>query len=366
MTYTEAQRLAASKWFFDIHDAEDPSPELLQEWLQWMDADKEHRCAFEAVESAYQHITAVPEPSTQDSGSIPYDGSVSVAAWLRRAPRRAPFWGRRLSLAAGVLLALIAAAGWLYTRSPFQWRSSSGEFTTRTGEHLALTLADGSHVDLGARSRLDVSFSPQSRDVRLLGGEAYFSVHKDPARPFRVHVRAAIITAVGTAFNVRATDDRVTVAVTEGVVSVADAAEAPRSTRSAASTAPEPALQSHSLRLARGDQLTFLERPPAREAAAATLTQVDPAQSARWRGGWLEYRDEPLRYVIADVERYTEREITVASSVPSDLRFTGAVSKDSVAEWVEALPDVFPVRVQVEGTRLQVSARTDLDKDHSP
>ena len=366
MKYTEAQRLAASKWFFDIHDAEDPSPDLLHEWIQWLDADRAHRCAFEAVESAYQHITAVPELSTHGSGSMPYDGSVSVAAWLRRSPRRTAFWARRLSLAAGVLLALIAAAGWLYPRSPFLWRSSSGEFTTRTGEHLALTLADGSHVDLGARSRLDVSFSPQSRDVRLLGGEAYFSVHKDAARPFRVHVRAAIVTAVGTAFNVRATDDHVTVAVSEGVVSVADAAEAPRSARSTASAAQEPAMQSHSLRLARGDQLTFTERPPPRESAAAVLTQVDPAQSARWRAGWLVYRDEPLRYVIADVERYTEREIAVAGSVPADLRFTGAVSKDSVAEWVEALPDVFPVRVQRVGTRLQVSARTDLDKDHLP
>jgi len=38
MSYTAEQRLHAAQWFFDIHDAEDPPPELLQEWLRWLDA----------------------------------------------------------------------------------------------------------------------------------------------------------------------------------------------------------------------------------------------------------------------------------------------------------------------------------------
>jgi transmembrane sensor len=350
--YTEAQRLAASQWFFDIHDAEEPSPELLQEWLRWLDADEAHRRAFDAVESAYHQIQAAPGTMAAPKQSAPYDGSASVAAWRDRAIHRQGA-ARRAAIAAGVAVALIGAATWVYEGMPPFWRPASGEYTTRTGEHMSLTLADGSHVDLGARSRLEVGFSPQSRDVRLLGGEAFFSVHKDAARPFRVHVLEGIVTAVGTAFNVRATEDRVTVAVSEGVVSVGDAGDSGRlAPTSSAALLPHV----KSLRLAAGDQLSFKERPPSASAGNAELTRVDPAQSARWREGWLVYRDEPLRYVIADVERYTTREIAVADSVPDSLRFTGAVSKDSVTEWVEALPGVFPVQVKRQGTRLQLSA----------
>jgi transmembrane sensor len=348
MKYTEAQRVAASQWFFDIHDAEEPSPELLQEWLRWLDADEGHRRAFDAVESAYHQIQAAPATLAGAKQLAPYDGSISVVAWRDLAIHRQRT-ARRAAIAAGLAVVLIGAATWVYEGMPSFWAPASGEYATRTGEQLSLTLADGTHVDLGARSRLEVGFSRQSRDVRLLGGEAFFSVRKDPARPFRVHVLEGIVTAVGTAFNVRATQDRVTVAVSEGVVSVADAGDA------GTATTPLPLPPRARLRLAAGDQLSFTERP-----RNAELTRVDPTQSARWRQGWLVYRDEPLRYVIADVERYTTREIAVADSVSDALRFTGAVSKDSVTEWVEALPRVFPVQVRRQGTRLELSAPGEL------
>jgi transmembrane sensor len=349
MKYTDAQRLAAAQWFFDIHDAEEPSPELLQEWLRWLDADEGHRCAFDAVESAYRQIQAAQGTMAGAKQLVPYDGGTSVIAWREVAIHRQRT-ARRAAIAAGFAVALIGAATWVYEGMPSLWPPASGEYASRTGEHLSLRLADGSHVDLGARSRLEVGFSPQSRDVRLLGGEAFFSVHKDPARPFRVHVLEGIVTAVGTAFNVRATQDRVTVAVSEGVVSVADAGDA-----GTTATTPVPEPPRARLRLAAGDQLSFTERP-----RNAELTRVDPTQSARWRQGWLVYRDEPLRYVIADVERYTTHEIAVADTVSDALRFTGAVSKDSVTEWVEALPGVFPVKVRRQGTRLELSAPSEL------
>jgi transmembrane sensor len=218
---------------------------------------------------------------------------------------------------------------------------------------MQLMLADGSRVNLGARSHLSVGFSGQARDVRLVAGEAFFQVHKDSRRPFRVHAFEGVITAVGTAFDVRATGDHVTVAVSEGVVNVGQAEEAvgaPAAGSAAASIVSHP----KSVHLARGEQLTFNARAMSSELAQVHLSYVDPAESARWRDGWLVYRDEALRDVIADVERYTDREVAVADAVPRDLRFTGAVFKDSVVEWVRALPEVFPVAVETQGNRLEV------------
>ena len=93
---------------------------------------------------------------------------------------------------------------------------------------------------------------------------------------------------------------------------------------------------------------------PSRSAGAALLTNVDPAQPGRWRDGWLVYQDEPLSAVVADISRYTDRKISLLASVDPTLRFTGAVYRDSVLEWIEALPDVFPVAVDSTGEEIRV------------
>jgi len=355
MSYTPQQRLEAAQWFFDIHDTQEPSPELLQEWLRWLDAAADNRLAFEAVERAYRHapVDRVRRAAPNAASEPPYEGEVSVATW--HGSRRGHSAGRNrlFAMAAAAIIAVIGAGAWTVYRIQDTSHPLTGEFTTRTGEHMQLTLADGSRVNLGARSHLSVGFSAQARDVRLVAGEAFFQVHKDARRPFRVHALEGIITAVGTAFDVRATGDDVTVAVSEGVVNIAPAQEivGPSATGSAdASRVSDPKL----VHLSRGEQLTFNARTSSPELPHGRMIYVDPAQSARWRDGWLVYRDEALRDVIADVERYTDREVAVSDAVPRDLRFTGAVFKDSVVEWVKALPEVFPVAIENQGTRLEV------------
>jgi transmembrane sensor len=354
MSYTPQQRLEAAQWFFDVHDAEEPSPELLQEWLRWLDAAAGNRHAFEAVELAYRDAPVEQMKGVGESEPVsepPYEGQVPVAVWAAAKRARKSARSRQFAIAATVL----AVVGvWGLYRMQHASDPSAGQFSTRTGEHMQLVLADGSSVNLGARSRLSVDFSSQTRDITLVAGEAFFQVNKDARRPFRVRALDGLITAVGTAFDVRATGDHVTVVVSEGVVNVAqmqDAAEAPEG-----SAAPSAPILSHptSLHVSRGEQLTFDGRARSRELTEIQLSYVDPAQSARWRDGWLVYRNEALRDVIADVERYTDTEVTVADGVPRDLRFTGAVFKDSVVEWVEALPEVFPVAIETRGNRLEV------------
>src|SRR5580704_17063370 len=58
MSYTEQERLEAAEWFIDIRDVEDPSPELLHEWMRWMETSESHRRAFAAVEQAWREAAA--------------------------------------------------------------------------------------------------------------------------------------------------------------------------------------------------------------------------------------------------------------------------------------------------------------------
>ncbi len=213
---------------------------------------------------------------------------------------------------------------------------------TKTGEQIEITLADGSHVTLGAKSRLLIAFAKERRGVRLDAGEAFFSVKKDRTRPFTVHAVSGDITAVGTSFDVRAVADRVTVAVTEGVVSV---------TPESRSATPAPA----AVQVASGQQLTMDSRKPTQTLAVTQSPSL--GERARWREGVLVYRDEPLRDVVADVARYSHQELEITGDSVGELRFSGVVYKNAVDEWAAALPESFPVKLVSAGGRVTIEAR---------
>ena len=371
MSDTEAERLQAAQWFVDIHDTEDPSPELLHEWMRWMEASESHRRAFGLIESTWQGIRdsslqKADSASNSRRAENEYDGSMSVDAWLaqcRGSPaeaasparrtissrRRSPLW---LAVAASVVVVAMVLRYTLLVRSG----ASPESFATDTGQQMQITLPDGSQAILGARSRLTVAFTPQARDLRLEQGEAFFSVRKNHGWPFRVHVLNDVVTAVGTQFDVRAINDRIDVSVAEGVVQVnADTAAALSLALAQDAQTPRGGLQL--VRVRRGETLSFLSRGEDRALASPLVTQNDPRNAAQWRDGWLIYRDQPLREVLSDVARYSNRRIVVTDPAMITQRFTGAVYKDSIPEWIQSLAKGFPVAVTERSSEFVVAPR---------
>jgi len=354
MSDTEAERLQAAQWFLDIHDTEDPSPELLQEWMRWMEASESHRRAFARIESAWQGI---PDSSLRKADPAPdrrleeneYDGSMSVDAWLARG-RRPPLGWRRRSLWFAVAATVVIVVVTL-RYAPFIRSGASPEsFATDTGQQMQITLPDGSQAILGARSRLTVAYTPAARNLRLEQGEAFFSVHKNHGWPFRVHVLNDVVTAVGTQFDVRAINNRVDVSVAEGVVQV--------NTDTTAAPSFMPAPDSPQLvRVHRGEAFSFLSQGDHDVLASPLVTRIDPGNAAQWRNGWLIYRNEPLREVLADVARYSSRRIVVTDPTLITQRFTGAVHKDSIDEWIQSLAKGFPVAVTESNSEFVVAPR---------
>ena len=144
------------------------------------------------------------------------------------------------------------------------------------------------------------------------------------------------------------------VAVAEGTVQVNTAVSTlPAGKHAHASGAPAPAAAV--TRLQRGEAIDFVSGGKGQMIQPTSVTRVDPADPARWREGWLVYRDEPLRDVLADVGRYTDRDIVVADSLSVSPHFTGAVFKDSIIEWLESLPNTFPVTVTIKDSRITVA-----------
>jgi transmembrane sensor len=92
---------------------------------------------------------------------------------------------------------------------------------TELGEWKAVTLADGSELQLGPNTRLKFDLNDEQRSIALLRGEAYFKVAKDATRPFLVEANAYAVKAVGTQFAVSHRSDELIVTVREGEVRVA-------------------------------------------------------------------------------------------------------------------------------------------------
>lgn len=344
----------AAQWSLDLSTGDIPVERIAQ-WQKWLAASEAHRTAFDRIQSTWGAIDRsatepVSWPSDAEIASDAYDGSISVSAWrervaAKRSHRRGKIWAtaawrRRpwltAGLAAGVVAALTALAVLPVIRSMQFTQPVVTVVETTSGENREVLLSDGSLITAGAQSVLWATLTDDSREVTLERGEAFFRVAKDPTRPFIVKAGATTVVAVGTAFNVRRVGERVVVGVSEGTVKVD--ARVPAVQSAATSQSQRPVIRTARLNV--GQQLSIDASD-----GSANIQVIDAVGIAAWREGVLRYRNEPLGSVVADVTRYSARDIVIANTQIADLRVTGTVFADDVDSWLQGLETALPVRV---------------------
>lgn len=102
----------------------------------------------------------------------------------------------------------------------------AGFETIRASELMAITLPDGSSVELAEGSVLMVPQEGRSlRQVRMMGGRALFDIRRDEAHPFTIETPNAEITVLGTTFGVAVTDVETEVVLASGIVELASHAD---------------------------------------------------------------------------------------------------------------------------------------------
>lgn len=232
-------------------------------------------------------------------------------------------WARRLLPAGAAALVLF----FLWSGGVSPW-SSKTAYATATAELRQVTLADGSVVTLGAQSALTVHFTEQERRVVLQGGEAFFAVKGEAARPFLVAVEDTLVRVVGTKFNIRHTEDQVRVSVLEGVVEVFHDED-----QLAGEATPQ--------RLTAGQEVIA-----AQGAGLAAVSAIGAAPPDAWRAGRLIYADAALAEVVADANRYYDGHIEIADPALKELRVTTAFRTDQVAEMIVSLELTLPLAAE--------------------
>ncbi|MBW4332227.1 FecR domain-containing protein [Stakelama sp. CBK3Z-3] len=314
----DAVRAEAADWFARMRG---PDAERHRTAFDaWYRADGAHAAAYDRMELRWNQ-----------SGLVGHTPSGQTRAGLPEAPLRA-FPSRALALAASILAILVLGALLLSARNARPGKSQSVQIAhaetleSPRGSIRRVTLADGSTVTLDSDSRIVVAFIPGARRLRLVAGRARFDVAHDADRPFIVSAGGGEVVATGTLFDVSLISGRPRVRLIEGSVEVrrpgpGDAADA----------ALPPAI-----RLAPG-QMAAVDAP-------APLARA-PAAGERWVSGTLSFEDAPLDAVLAQANRYTERQVRLGDPSLGALRFTGGFRAGHSDKLARALAVGFGLRI---------------------
>lgn len=262
----------------------------------------------EAIDAAFDRLLTRVEsegrPVTMRAASRPNRRAGQKGRGAEaRAHRRWVGWA---ALAAAVLVGGLGFFWWLQPVTQ----------AARPGEHLTVTLPDGSQVELNSGSRLQ--YARRFGDVRSvqLTGEAFFDVMGED-RPFVVETFNAQVRVLGTRFGVRAwpggLDDGTTVALEHGRVVVAP--------------------------IQRPDQAVEMKpgetrRVSARSASPRVLTEVSVDDATAWRRGDLVFKNQTLGVVLDDVGRRYAVDIEVHPQRLARTRLNLALRQPESAEAV--------------------------------
>lgn len=336
----------ASAWFIEFRTGELSQSER-DRFTQWTRASPQHIRAYLQVAEAW---AALPAASARDR----FDIEAMIAA-ARGAPENLislPSRPMRLGAARPRRKSAraLAAAACLFALLPLVWLAmrEANVYRTGIGEQRTLRLADGSTVELNARTAIRVNLSTGERRVVLLGGQALFKVAKDPQRPFVVDSGSTQIRAVGTEFDVYRRPERTTVTVVEGRVSVWRATPRWQPLRQSSA-----ATESKQFMLAAGEQLAVAPTRLVKHAA------VDVAASTAWTQNRLVFDDTPLNEVADEFNRYSTQRLVIVDAELQRVGISGRYSSTHPEAIIDFLRAQRSLQIVETAEEIRVSRRTD-------
>jgi transmembrane sensor len=299
-------------------------------FIRWLQQDARHAEVFAELDATWKSFNRLKVARPAGAAAPNAD----LLAPRRRRSHRA-LWAAAL-LTAAAAVAFLALA-WPRLPAPAGLRQN---LVTAVGVLQRTELPDGSVVQVNTDSEVDVQYTATERRVRLVRGEAHFTVAKNPARPFVVSAGQVAVRAVGTAFNVRLRSAAVDVLVTEGKVQVNDSVQG--------GSLLMPAAGGETPLLVAGERALIPTQAVTGRAAAA-VTPVAPAEVDRalaWQERRLEFYDVPLREVVTEFNRYNTHQIVIDDSRLLEQRFTSTYRPDGWPEFVRLLETTYHVAAE--------------------
>jgi len=323
----------ASAWIARLN-ADDVTPEDRARFETWRTAHRWNDKAYAEASALWTELTSA-RPLVQ---AVAFGESMSEARVVRLAGRNKYQWRAALAAAACLVLSITAA---------LFFHDSGNRYSTAVGEHVTVSLPDGSTMELNSDSSARIDYSTTARVVRLDKGEGFFKVAHNTTRPFWVVGGGSWVRAVGTAFGVYLRPDDVRVTVSEGTVKVGGSGLSVRAIPTDAVLAGIPVAV-----LTAGEQVDV-------HGSATSTRKLSPAQVQRtqtWREGTLYFENQPLSDVVQELSRYTPNHLVIADERLAQMSIGGTfqANPDGAEAFLTMLEQGFGLAVRRESGRVVI------------
>lgn len=293
----------AAEWLLRLQ-ADPSDAEVRESFETWLNLGDGNRAAWEAANRVWKLSALVGPAAESPSAEIHQFKQPTRATGRRRSAMLG--WASGMAVAASLFLGFV-----FYPEIETSLRA---DYASSIGETRSVELADGTHVLLDSGSAIAVNYSTTDRQISLLSGRAFFDVTKDKARPFRVEADRVDVTVTGTEFDVRLSQEAVSVAVAEGSVRLDREDESGRKSQIGKED------------LTPG-QMVSIDR----STGEATETSLPVTAVASWRRGRLLIESATIGDLVDELRRYRQGIILVTDSRLASRRVTGVFDlKDPV------------------------------------
>lgn len=308
MASEETTKSEARYWLVRQQSGE-MSPEEHAAFEQWLAGDERRRDEFKRVASLWDGM--------EDFRAQSFPARQAARAYHKPSIFRLP------TLQFAAALTVILAVTLLFMTGGAEHPAET--YRTAKGKTMAVTLADGSLIELNTDTELRVEYSRTTRTIHLDHGEALFTVADAHSRPFEVIAGSGRILDLSTSFNVHRQKDRVSVAVVEGAVSVTTGRTGP-------------------IHLSRGDALAY-----SAHGDFLGLSRLNPETAIAWREGRIRFDQTPLREVMTQLARYHPIHYSFGDPAVGELRISGTFRTDDLELLLDTLEAALPVQASVDG-----------------
>ena len=300
----------------------------------------------------------------QENRSVPSNGQSGI-----RISKR--FWIPALRYAAVFFLAF--ALFWLVrpvpdSVEPVSFDDQFQKVVVPFGCKTRVQLPDGSEIILNSGTNLSYSsgqFSSGERGV-YLEGEGFFTVKKDPDRPFYVNTHGMRVKVLGTTFNIKAYPGE----DTEEATLVAGSVEIYTLSHTEENVKPIRLLPNEKAVFSKGGRQIAMKETyagiksiePAEPVELKSLNLLDEEKTEQfisWKDNRLIFDNEPLSSLLVKIERWYDVKIKVDYPELNSARFTGRFDKETVEQVMNALSTITPFSFEIRKNQITIMNKTE-------
>ena len=249
------------------------------------------------------------------------------------------------------------------------------EMVAPLGSRSFITLPDGTKVWLnsGSKLRFFKKYGTGTRDVNL-DGEAYFVVAKNKDVPFVVHTSDIKITALGTAFNVKAYRDEPIIGTTldEGSVKIESCfgnhgKNVPiilKPKQTAAYSKVSTSVTIHVLSNENGEKVMVAKHISLAPKQLRVITNTDTKIFTSWKETRWVFRHETLGDLAKKLERKYDVTIDFKDESLKEYSFSGSLQNESIEQVLEVIRILAPIKYTISHKTIELSTTKELKEKY--